>query len=103
MDNKKASDHQQYWHNPLVTLREEDEEGGLLYDTSKKISKIVNYTGLLIWKEFILPACSKDVVTSISNYFEDIPLSEIQKDVMDFIDQLLEIGFIETVKEKENL
>ncbi len=41
-----------YLVNPDVVLREEDEDGGLLFNPDTNQVKVVNSTGLFIWKQF---------------------------------------------------
>ena len=41
-----------YHCNPDVVLREEDESGALLFNPDTNQVKVVNATGLFIWKQF---------------------------------------------------
>ena len=39
-----------YLCNPDVVLREEDEDGGLLFNPDTNQIRVLNHTGLFIWK-----------------------------------------------------
>lgn len=84
----------QYICNPDVVLREEDEDGGLLFNPDTNQVKVVNTTGLFIWEKFS-EACSVEaVVAGIQETFEDVPADEVAADVQDFLDEMVQTGFI---------
>ena len=89
-----------YLCNPDVVLREEDEDGGLLYNPDTNQVKIVNSTGLFIWKQFTTPTQPATVVPALQANFEEVPVTEVQKDVSEFLQEMIESGFIGIVEEK---
>jgi transcriptional regulator of acetoin/glycerol metabolism len=88
-----------YLHNPDVVLREEDEDGGLLFNPDTNQVKVINSTGLFIWKQFETAQGVASVVAAIQQEFEDVPLEEVAVDVQAFLDEMLQTGFIGTVAE----
>jgi len=83
-----------YVCNPDVVLREEDEDGGLLFNPDTNQVKIVNPTGLFIWKQFNTPNDFEGVVQAVIDSFEDVPLDEVRKDVEEFLSGMVLNGFI---------
>jgi hypothetical protein len=83
-----------YVCNPDVVLREEDEDGGLIFNPDTNQVKIVNPTGLFIWKQFNTPNGFEGVVQAVIDSFEDVPLDEVRKDVEEFLSGMVLNGFI---------
>lgn len=84
----------QYICNPDVVLREEDEDGGLLFNPDTNQVKVVNATGLYIWQKFAQACSAEDVVAGIQQEFEDVPAEEVAADVQAFLDEMVQTGFI---------
>lgn len=89
-----------YLCNPDVVLREEDEDGGLLYNPDTNQVKIVNTTGLYIWKQFSTTNQLNPVVAAVTANFEEVPAADVHNDVKEFLDGMLENGFIGIVEGK---
>jgi len=87
-----------YRCNPDVVLREEDEDGGLLFNPDTNQIKVINSTGLLIWKQFKKQQGLETVVASLQETFEGVSHDEIKTDVQVFIDDMVLSGFIGTVE-----
>ncbi|MFC2065210.1 PqqD family peptide modification chaperone [Chloroflexota bacterium] len=87
-----------YLCNPDVVLREEDEDGGLLFNPDTSQVKVVNTTGLYIWKQFAHANEISQVIKAMMSEIEDVPQDEVLKDVQDFLDEMLQTGFIGTVE-----
>lgn len=90
----------QYICNPDVALREEDEEGELLFNPDTNQVKVVNTTGLYIWQKFSQACSAEAVVAGIQQEFEDVPADEVSADVQAFLDDMVQTGFI-GILEKE--
>lgn len=84
----------QYICNPDVVLREEDEDGGLLFNPDTNQVKVVNTTGLYIWQKFAQACSAEDVVAGIQQEFEEVPAAEVAADVQAFLDEMVQTGFI---------
>ena len=83
-----------YLCNPDVVLREEDEDGGLLFNPDTNQVKVLNITGLFIWKRFESPNRIGAVVETLSQEFEEVPAGEVESDVTEFLSGMIADGFI---------
>ena len=83
-----------YLVNPDVILREEDPDGGLLFNPDTNQVKIVNSTGLFIWKQFMTANQPEAVIAALTQNFEDVPAEEVQNDVREFLEGMIGNGFI---------
>ena len=91
-----------YICNPDVVLREEDEDGGLLFNPDTSQVKVVNATGLFIWKQFGTASQLETVAEEVLKNFEEVPLQEFRQDLDEFLQDMLQSGFIGSVEENEN-
>ena len=92
-----------YIVNPDVGLREEDEDGGLLFNPDTNQIKVVNTTGLFIWKQCDGSHKLDEIVTAMQDAFEDAPADQITEDVNKFIEGMVSTGFIGTVDEPKEM
>jgi hypothetical protein len=84
----------QYQCNPDVVLREEDEDGGLLFEPDTNQVKVLNNTALFIWK-LCDGACGLPELTiSLKEAFEEVPDGQVDQDVQAFIEDMVASGFI---------
>jgi hypothetical protein len=86
-----------YQCNPDVVLREEDEDGGLLYNPDTNQVKIINTTGLFIWKQCSSQSTLPAIVAALEQSFDEIPPGAVAGDVQQFLAEMLQSGFIGTV------
>ena len=84
--------------NPDVVLREEDEDGGLLFNPDTNQVKVVNTSGLFIWKQFSSPNQPQEVVAAVISNFEEAPKDVVQSDLKEFLDEMIQSGFIGEVE-----
>jgi len=90
-----------YIINPDVGLREEDEDGGLLFNPDTNQVKVINTTGLFIWKLCDGKQNLNEIIAALKDTFEDAPADQITEDVNEFIEGMVKTGFIGTVEESE--
>jgi hypothetical protein len=83
-----------YLQNPDVNIREEDADGALLFDPDTNRIKLLNGTGLYIWKQCREPRTPDDIVASVKEQFEDVPENEIAEDVKVFLDSMVANGLL---------
>ncbi|MBD3385516.1 PqqD family peptide modification chaperone [candidate division KSB1 bacterium] len=88
-----------FWRNPDVVLREEDKDGGLLFNPDNNQAKVVNTTGLFIWKHCD-GADEHTLVDAITQAFDQAPPDEVEKDVREFIEVMVQTGFIGKITDK---
>jgi hypothetical protein len=91
-----ASD--RFIRNPDVNLRDEDEDGGLLFNPDTDRIQLVSRTGLFIWKILDQSLTLDEITASLKDGFSDVPDQEVRGDVEDFIQQMVERGFIGVVE-----
>jgi hypothetical protein len=89
-----------YLRNPDVVLREEDEDGGLLFNPDTNQVKVVNFTGLFIWRQFAVANRADVVAEAILKNFEEASAEVIQADLKEFLDEMIQSGFIGEVETK---
>lgn len=87
--------------NPDVVLREEDEDGALLFNPDTNQVKVVNTTGLFIWQQCGVARTLDEIVAEIQKAFDEVPPDEVAQDVKEFIDGMVATGFIGMVEPLE--
>jgi hypothetical protein len=83
-----------YICNPDVVLREEDEDGALLFNPDTNQVKVINSTGLFIWKLCDGKHALSAIVEGLKNEFEDAPEEQVNQDTREYLEELLKSGFI---------
>lgn len=84
--------------NPDVVLREEDEDGGLLFNPDTNQVKVVNTTGLFIWKKFLTVNNPEKVTSAVLKNFEEAVVADVQTDLDEFLNEMIQTGFIGIVQ-----
>ncbi len=87
-----------YLQNPDVNLREEDEDGALLFNPDTDRVQLLNTTGLCIWKFCAEKHTQGEIVAALEDSFEDIPADAVTTDVEEFINQMVDSGFIGVIE-----
>lgn len=93
MDEKK------YIQNPDVNLREEDEDGALLFNPDTDQVKLLSSTGYYIWRKCDKETTVEEIIKGFKNDFEDVPDDQVKNDVEEFLKQMVNSGFIGIIKE----
>jgi hypothetical protein len=86
-----------YIRNPDVVLREEDPDGGLLFSPDTNQIKVLNASGLLVWK---LCDGSRDlpkIISQIQESFDDVPEDQVVEQITEFIHTMIAVELIGTV------
>ena len=85
-----------YKANPVISFKDEGEEGAVLYnpDTDKAI--IINSVGAAIWRFIESPHSFKEIASMLVNNFSGVDIEQAQKDVDQFISSF-EKGFIDEI------
>lgn len=94
MPDKAANDNPLLVRNPDVILREEDPDGALLFNPDTNQIRVINPTGLFIWKQCDgrkdLPA----IVAALKNAFAGVPGKKVDNEVKAFVDDMRANGFL---------
>ena len=85
-----------YIRNPDVVLREEDEEGGLLFNPDTGQIRVINPTGLFIWQQCDGTRDLDEIATAMQEAFdqEAPPADQLAEDLQTFVKEMAETGFI---------
>lgn len=89
-----TDDTTQYIVNPDVSCREEGPDGALLFNPDTDDVLVINVTGLLIWRALAEPRTLQEVADRLLEQCKNVPEGEVAQDVGEFIEQLVEKGFI---------
>ena len=79
--------------NPDVSCRPEKPEGAILFNPVEDKIELLNMTGLTIW-ELVDNNTIGDISEGLIEIFGDVSREELEKDVIEFIDNLVEKGFV---------
>lgn len=94
MSARKKEFYESYARNPDVVLREEDSNGALLFNPDTNQIRVVNLTGLFIWKQCDgknnLPA----IVAALKEAFDGVPEKEVNGEVKAFVNDMRTNGFL---------
>jgi len=80
--------------NPDVILREEDPDGALLFNPDTNQIRVINTTGLFIWKHCDGTRNLPAIVSAMKEAFDDVPDKEVDAQVHDFVADMHTNGFI---------
>lgn len=87
-----------YVRNPDVVLREEDQDGALLFNPDTNQVKVTNATGLFIWQQCDGTRDLGAIATAIQEAFDEVSADQVAHDVKEFIEGMITSGFIGTVE-----
>jgi hypothetical protein len=87
-----------YIRNPDVVLREEDEDGALLFNPDTNQVKVINATALFIWNHCDGKNSFLSIIEDIQTEFDQVPADQVNQDVSDLIEDLIQSSFIGTTE-----
>lgn len=87
-----------YIVNQDVNLREEDEDGALLYNPDSDRVQLLNSTGLYIWKLCQQGRTVSEIITALQADFDDAPVDAIATDVEEFVTQMIDSDFFAAIQ-----
>jgi len=94
MPKKKLPDAFLLIRNPDVVLREEDPDGALLFNPDTNQIRVINATGLFIWKQCDGKKDLPAIVAALKKTFAGVPEKEVNKQVKTFVDDMKANGFL---------
>ena len=89
-----------YIRNPDVVLREEDPDGGLLFNPDTNQIRVLNTTGLFVWQLSDGSRDLADIVTAMQESFDGVPQDGVTGQVTEFLDDMMAAGFIGSMEEQ---
>lgn len=90
-----------YLANPDVVLREEDPDGALLFNPDTNDVKVINETGIHIWKACEEAITLEEIIRGMEKQFQEVPANEVEQHTREFLDQMIRSGFVGEVVEEE--
>ena len=88
--------------NPDVILREEDPNGALLFNPDTNQIRVINPTGLFIWKQCDGKKDLLAIVSALKKTFDGVPEAEVDNQVKAFVDDMKANGFLGVLQQKRN-
>ena len=86
-----------FFQNENISLREEDEDGALLFEPDTGKIVVLNLTGVELWKRLKEPNNIKSLKSYIIENFSETDNHDIEKEINEFITQLKELEFIKEI------
>jgi hypothetical protein len=83
MENPKR-----YKVNPVVSFRDEGDDGALLYNPDTDDSAIINPTGRSIWNLLATPRTLDEIAAHLTATFRNVSGDQAAKDATQFIEAL---------------
>ena len=83
-----------YQVNPEVVLREEDPDGALLFNPDTNDVKVLNTSGLCIWKTCADKSSRERIIEALRENFDQVPEDQVESEVDGFLSALEQSGFI---------
>ncbi|MCD4686119.1 MAG: PqqD family peptide modification chaperone [Anaerolineae bacterium] len=90
-----------YIRNPDVGIREENEDGALLFEPDSGQVKVINPTGLFIWKLCDGNSTLDEIISAVLGEFEDAPVDAVTDDVTNFVTIMFDAGFLGIIEFKQ--
>jgi len=91
---QKSAEEIKYIRNPDVVLREEDPDGALLFNPDTNQIKVINNTALFIWKLCDGNHTLSSIVEALKKSFENVPEDKVKGEVKEFLNEMIQSGFI---------
>lgn len=91
----------QFLRNPDVVLREEDEDGALLFNPDTNQVRVLNATAVFLWHLCDGSKAVGDMAAALKNHFEDVPEKQAEDHVKSFMDDMTANGFIGVAEEEK--
>ncbi len=87
-----------YQRNPNVVLREEDEDGALLFNPDTNQVQVINTTAVFIWKACDGEHTLEAILTALQEEFDETPPADaLRQEIQVYLDGMLQSGFISRV------
>lgn len=76
-----------YRANPVVSLKDEGEEGAILYNPDTDKSIILNAVGSDIWRYLDEPRTSDEIISMLTENFSGVDTEQAIEDLEEFINE----------------
>ena len=85
-----------YRINPVVSFKDEGDEGAVLYNPDIDESIILNPVGSFIWRYLEEPRASDEIISMLTENYSSVNNEQAKVDLEDFI-KILEGDFIDAI------
>lgn len=99
MTEKKPALPPRFMRNPDVVMHEEDSDGALVFNPDTDKIKVLNQTGFFIWRLCDGSHDMESLIALVRETFDDVPEDQVTGQIQDFIDEMVNSGFIGIVEE----
>ena len=89
-----------YIANPDVVLREEDDDGALLFNPDTNDVKGINHTGLCIWNTCNKASNLEKIIKAVKTDFDQVPDEKVESETKAFVDALVQSEFLGKAQKK---
>jgi hypothetical protein len=96
---KTSSPSERYIRNPDAVIHEEDPDGALVFNPDTDQIKVLNQTGVFIWRICDGSHEVESIIARVRETFDKVPEDQVSGQVQDFINDMVASGFIGTVEE----
>lgn len=83
-----------YVRNPDVILRDEDEDGALLFNPDTNQVLVLNATAVCVWKQCDGTRDVPALIAAVKTEFEAVPEATVEADVETFVTRMAAGGFL---------
>lgn len=89
--------------NPDLLVKEEDEDGALVFNPDTDKVLVLNPSALFIWRRCDGNARLGDLVAGVCHAFSGVPKERVGEEVRGFIEKMVAEGFLGIVEEREGI
>jgi hypothetical protein len=89
-----------YLCNPDVVLREEDPDGGLLFNPDTNQIRVLNHTGLFVWKLCDGGHDLGAILAEINETYDGVPEDQVTEQIKTYVEEMVCSGFIGIVEDQ---
>ncbi|MCS7260399.1 MAG: PqqD family protein [Anaerolineae bacterium] len=86
-----------YQANPVVSCRDEGEDGAILFDPDRDEAAILNPTGRVLWSLLAEPRTVEELAAYLVAHYEGVTPEQARQDVIAFLGSLRD-GFVHEVR-----
>jgi len=83
-----------YLRNPDVVLRDEDEDGALLFNPDTNQVLVLNPTAACVWKNCNGKLSVAAMINLIKEEFDKVPNATVEEEILKFITDMAKGGYI---------
>ena len=85
-----------YRANPVVSFKDEGDEGAVLYNPDTDKCVIINSAGSIIWRYLEEPRTFDEIISMLSERFSEVNIEIAREDLEQFINNF-EVDFIDEI------